>query len=422
MPPQLQAIIAANGWAYTARPAQIAPPVDALPTGPWRWWVKCAGRGAGKTRSGGEWINEIASSGKAKNIALVAKTPSDARKVMIEHHTSGILACARRAGQREPEYSPSNRTVTWANGAVATTYSMEKPSQLRGPEHDAFWWDEAAAGAYPQETLEQLDLGLRVPWSDGTGARGLITTTPRATPFMKAILSAPDTVVVRGTTFDNADNLDPKTLASFRRVYEGTRVGRQELYAEVLDDVAGALWTQALIDSHRAADYPDLPSCVVAIDPAVTSGASSSETGIIVFGGGVDGQGYVLEDLSCRLSPNGWAERAVQAFWDWKADSIVAETNNGGDLVTNTIKAIDPRVKVRGVRATRGKYTRAEPVAALMEQGKIHHVGQFPELEKQMVNFTGAAGDVSPDRLDAMVWAATAVMLDDITSLAVGFA
>ena len=394
-------------WQFWARPNQMAP------DGNWRNWLVLAGRGFGKTRMGAEWVRSIVCGpspligGGYKRIALVAETAADARDVMVEGE-SGLLAVHPK--DFRPLYEPSKRRVTWPNGAVATLFNATEPDQLRGPQEDAAWLDELAKWRYAQETYDMLQFGLRL----GDNPRQIITTTPRPTPIIRQLLKDPQTAVTRGATHDNRANLAPSFLEQIVRRYEGTRLGRQELYAEVLDDAPGALWSRGRIDETRvvSAKLPDMQRVVVAIDPAASHGADAegnAETGIMVVGLGVDGRGYVLDDLSCRLSPNGWARRAVSGFDLYSADAIVAETNQGGAMVEATLRSIRDTIPYTGVHASRGKVTRAEPIAALYEQGRISHVGSFPALEDQMVLFTpmGIEGNTTADRVDALVWGLT---------------
>lgn len=394
-------------WSFWARPNQLAPEGD------WLTWLVLAGRGFGKTRTGAEWVRSVVSgstpltAGKAGRIALVAETSADARDVLVEGE-SGILSVHPK--DFRPMYEPSKRRLTWPNGAVATLYNATEPDQLRGPQHDLAWCDELAKWQYIRETWDQLQFGLRL----GSQPRTVITTTPRPLPVLKEIMADPRTVVTRGTTFDNAPNLAPSFIDQIRTRYEGTRLGRQELNAEILDDVPGALWTRDMIDGHRAA-LPEMARVVVAIDPSGTGGDDDDgdEIGIVVAGRGIDGRGYVLEDASCKLSPDAWARRAVTAYHRWSADRIVAERNFGGAMVQSLIRTADASVPYKEVVASRGKAVRAEPVSALYEQGRISHVGTFDQLEDQMMLMTagGFTGEGSPDRLDALVWALTEVML-----------
>lgn len=381
-------------WAFWARPNQLAP------TGDWRTWLVLAGRGFGKTRTGAEWARACVESGRYGRLALVAPTAADARDVMVEGE-SGVLAVC--PPNNKPLYEPSKRRLTWKSGAIATVYSADEPDRLRGPQHDAVWGDELAAWRYP-ETYDMLMFGLRL----GVDPKAVFTTTPRPVRLVRDLLLDTDCTVTRGSTYDNRTNLAPAFYKQIVKKYEGTRLGRQELYAELLDDVEGALWTRAMIKA--AAVLPDMQRVIVAVDPAVTSGEDSDETGIVVAGVGVDGSGYVLADRSCRLSPDGWAKRAVQAYVDFSADRIVAEVNNGGDMVEQVIRTVDRSVPFTKVHASRGKRTRAEPVAALYEQGRISHAAAFPDLEDQLCGWTPESGE-SPDRLDALVWALTELML-----------
>lgn len=324
---------------------------------------------------------------------------------------SGILGVHPK--EFRPIYEPSKRRLTWPNGAVASLYNATEPDQLRGPQHDLGWCDELAKWRYAQETWDMLQFGLRL----GEDPRQMITTTPRPIVLLKKIMSDPRTVVTRGSTYENANNLAGTFLENIKIKYEGTRLGRQELNAEVLDDVPGSLWTREMLDKTRrkATDkLPDMQRVVVAIDPAGKSqetaiSEGTAETGIVAAGIGVDGRGYVLDDQSCSLSPNGWARRALATYDVLKADAIIVEINQGGDMVKQTIQSVRPGVPVIEVHASRGKVTRAEPIAALYEQGRISHVGTFAELEDQQVLFTplGITGETTGDRVDALVWALT---------------
>ena len=359
-----------------------------------------AGRGFGKTRTGAEFVRAEVEAERASRVALVAPTAADARDVMVEGE-SGILAIS--PPWNRPLYEPSKRRVTWPNGAIATLYSADEPERLRGPQHDLAWPDELAAWRYP-EAWDQLMFGLRL----GSKPRVVVTTTPRPTRLIRELLASPTTVVTRGSTFDNRANLAPAFFEQVIRKYEGTRLGRQELYAEVLDDVPGSLWTRAMLEAaNQPHPPPDLVRVVVAIDPAVTSGEDSDETGIVVAGLGTDGLAYVLADRTCRMSPDGWARRAVTALDEFKADRIVAEVNNGGDLVEATIRTVRRDVPYRKVTASRGKRVRAEPIAALYEQARVKHAPGLAALEDQMLAFLPEGSEGSPDRVDALVWALT---------------
>ena len=383
-------------WPFWAREKQMPP------DGQWFAWLLMAGRGFGKTRTGAEWVRWKVERGGARRVALVARTAADVRDVMVEGE-SGILAIS--PPWFRPVYEPSKRRLTWPNGAIATTYSGDKPDQLRGPQHDAAWCDELAAWRYP-DAFDQLLFGLRL----GDNPQVVATTTPRPIPLVRGLMQEPGTVITTGTTYENAQNLAVKTLETFRRKYEGTRLGRQELYAALLDDTPGALWKRSMLEDLRVTSTPMLKRVVVAIDPAVSTNEGSAETGIVVVGLGTDGQGYVLEDATVSDSPARWAAQAVSVYHKYKADKIIAEANNGGDLVEFTLRTVDRNAAIKRVHASRGKATRAEPVAALYEQGRVHHVGAFAELEDQMC--TWVPGDVSPDRMDALVWALTELMVD----------
>lgn len=386
----------ARTWRDVARAEQVAPDGD------WSTWLYMAGRGSGKTRAGAEWVHEQIAAG-CRRIALVGATAADVRDVMVEGE-SGILATARPGAR--PDYEPSRRRVTWPGGAIATTYSAEEPERLRGPQHDGAWADELGAWKY-EAAWDMLLLGLRL----GAEPRALVTTTPRPTKLVRSLLSDANTITTRGSTYDNRDNLAPSYFASIITRYEGTRMGRQELMGELVDDVPGALWTLSLLDGLRVQAAPDLARVIVAVDPAVTSGAESDETGIVVVGIGADGHGYVLADRSCRMSPDGWARRAAQAYHEYEADRLIVEDNQGGEMVAFLLGTVDATVPIKRIRASRGKRLRAEPVAALYEQGRVHHVGVYPDLEDQMASFTGDGGE-HDDRVDAMVHALTEVMLD----------
>lgn len=393
-------------WDFWARPAQKEP------AGDWRTWLILAGRGFGKTRTTAEWARRQAERFPGSRGALVARTAADTRDVLVEGD-SGVLAVS--PPWFRPIYEPSKRRLTWPNGSQATLYSADKPDLLRGPQHHWFIADELAAWRYV-DAWDQLMFGLRL----GSNPRGVVATTPRPTKIIRDLLKDPTTAVTRGSTYENKANLAPAFLAQIVRRYQGTRLGRQELYAEVLDDVPGALWTRDNIEETRVSQAPGLTRIVVAIDPAVTaSDEDSNETGIVVCGVTENEHGYVLEDCSGIMTPAQWAERAVKAYDRWGADRVIAETNQGGDMVEHTVRTAardmaarnerkERNVAFRQVRASRGKHTRAEPISALYEQKKIHHVGMFAELEDQMC--TWVPGEDSPDRMDALVWAFTDLM------------
>jgi phage terminase large subunit-like protein len=388
-----------------ARKNQLPPP------GTWRTWLLLAGRGFGKTRTGAEWVRDQVTNHKRRRIALVAPTAGDCRDVMVEGE-SGLLAIFP-PGQR-PRYEPSKRRVTFSNGAIATTYSADEPERLRGPQHDAAWCDEIASWRYP-EAWDMLMFGLRL----GADPRVVVTTTPKPTKIIRELLADPTTAVTRGSTYDNSENLADAFLGQIVRKYEGSRLGRQELLAEVLDDVPGALWTRQVIEDSRwpaSRTVPELRRIVVAIDPAASSGEEADETGIIVAGRDGDGRGFVLDDRSGRYAPTEWAHIAISLYRRYDADRVVAEVNNGGDMVEATLRMVDSSVSYTPVHATRGKVVRAEPIAALYEQGRIHHIGAFPTLEDQQCSFTSDADrsvvGYSPDRVDALVWAFTELFVE----------
>lgn len=397
-------------WPFWARPKQLPP------AGDWRVWLLLAGRGFGKTRTGAELVRARVNAKAARRLALVAPTAADARDVMVEGE-SGILAISPRWDR--PRYEPSKRRLTWPNGAIATFYSADEPERLRGPQHDAVWCDELASWRYP-EAWDMLMFGLRL----GDDPRVVVTTTPRPTMLLRSLVSDPTVVVTRGTTYENRPNLAPDFLDQIIRKYEGTRLGRQEIEAELLDDALGGLWNRGVIEAARGRVAPAMARIVVAIDPAVTSGAAADETGVIVAGRDTRGHGWVLADLSGRYRPTEWARTVVAAYYAHHADRVVAEINNGGEMVEATLRVVDPHLAFTAVHASRGKITRAEPVAALYEQGRVHHLGIFSQLEDQMCalvrggadNAGGERTGSSPDRVDALVWALSDLMLTPMAS------
>jgi phage terminase large subunit-like protein len=403
---QLADTLASPSWLTQARPNQLPPP------GAWGIWLILAGRGFGKTRTGAEWVKGLVETGTAGRIALVAPTAGDARDIMLEGN-SGLMNIS--SPWCMPLYEPSKRRLTWPNGATATMFSAEESDRLRGPNHDAAWCDKLASWADPQAVFDMLAFTMRV----GKHPKTVITTTPRPIALIKNLVKreGQDVVITRGSTYENADNLSEPFLQAMRARYEGTRLGRQELFADVLIDTPGALWQLQWIDDGRVKSPPwdGLARIVVAIDPAVTSGEDADETGIVVAGVDHVGHGYVLEDASGRYQPHEWAQIAIRLYKKHQADRIVAERNNGGDMVEATIRSIDPNVSFKAVYASRGKTTRAEPISALYEQNKIHHCGGFAALEDQMCAFTSdfsrATAGYSPDRLDALVWALSELML-----------
>ena len=379
------------GYFPAARPTQIRPDGD------WDNWLILAGRGWGKTRTGAEDLVQ-ACIDEPGDYFVAAPTYRDMRNVCVEGSTGLIKVLERR--RIGHTWNMSNTTITLANGSSIMAGSADEPDRWRGPNFRGGWCDELAAWRRP-DTFTQLRMATRI----GGHPRIVITTTPRPTELVRMLVDEPTTVITRGSTWDNAANLSPAALAELKRMYAGTRLGRQELEGELLTDTPGALWTIDTIAAARVEASPDLDRVVVAVDPAVTSGDDSDLTGLVAVGRAGD-QLYVLEDRSARHSPDGWAREAVALADRWDADRVVAEVNNGGDLVERVLRQVDRDLPYRAVRASRGKAVRAEPVAALYEQGRVHHVGSFDELEDQLCSWTPDAGG-SPDRMDALVWACT---------------
>lgn len=370
-----------------------------------------AGRGFGKTRMGSEWVRSLAHKYPGCRIALVAETAADARDVIIKGD-SGLLSVD--PDLTEDSWSPTNRCLSWPNGSKAFTYNATEPDQLRGPQHHFAWVDELAKFRYMIETWDQLQFGLRL----GEHPQVLVTTTPRPMPLIKRLVADADTVVTRGATLDNADNLAKNTVKQLYERYGNTRLGRQELEGEILGDIPGALWKREDIDNARVVEAPeDLEKVFVAVDPATSANEGSDENGIVVVGLARDedgyARGYILEDGSLKGTPEEWSKKAVQLFRKWQADKIIAEKNQGGLMVSSVLKAIDRSVPVELVHASRGKVVRAEPISALYEQRRIHHVGRFDRLEDQMCEFSvdnlRSASNGSPDRVDALVWGLTKI-------------
>lgn len=368
-----------------------------------------AGRGWGKTRTGSEWVRKLARDFPGCRIALIGETAADCRDVMIKGD-SGLLNVDPTLS--EDSWSPTNRCLTWPNGSKAWTYNATEPDQLRGPQHHFAWVDELAKYRYLQETWDQLLFGLRL----GDHPRVLITTTPQPKKLIKKLYADPKTVVTKGATLDNVANLAKSAVDQMYDRYKGTRLGRQELEGEILGDIPGALWSPDMVDECRLSEAPeDLEKVYVAVDPAASSEEGADEHGIVVVGMARDkdgyARGYVLEDATCKGRPEEWAKVAVRMYRKWNADRIIAEKNNGGEMVETVIKTADRSVPIKLVHASRGKVVRAEPISALYEQGRIHHVGRFDKLEDQMFSFSTDlvrnASEGSPDRVDALVWGLT---------------
>lgn len=404
-------LLLSREWAALARADQWPPPGD------WLIWLLLGGRGAGKTRAGAEWIRAQVAAG-ARRVALVAPTYNDAREVMLGGE-SGLLSLGPPA--MRPAYTASRRRLEWPNGAVGSVFSSEDPDGLRGPQFDCAWADEFCAWSYPEATLSNLRLGLRL----GPRPRLVVTTTPRPTPALKTLMTTDNLVISRASTSDNASNLSPVFLSAMEQSYGGTALGRQELGGEIIENIEGALFSRTVIDRHRIMPMaeqaaPHYDKVIVAIDPPVTSGARSDACGLIVAGllrdptqGGRSDHVHILHDGSVQgLPPEGWAARALDLWAQFDADYLLAEVNQGGEMVTSVLKTVNPDVVVKTVYASRGKCARAEPVAALYAQGRVHHNGIFNALEDELCAM-GVQGvsRKSPDRADALVWAVTDLLL-----------
>jgi phage terminase large subunit-like protein len=380
-------------WSWRHARADQHPPKA---TEDWFVWLMQGGRGSGKTRAGAEYVHRATAI--CGRIALVGPTGADLRDIMVEGE-SGLLATA--APGQMPHWEPSKRRLTWPNGTLATTYSGEEPDRLRGPQHHLAWIDEPAHMPFIETVWSNLLLGLRL----GRFPRICATTTPTPIPWMRAVATDPLTRRVRVSTYANLANLAEPFKRTVLARYEGTRLGRQELHGEILEDVEGALWTWGLIEPHRVDAPPELDRIVVGIDPAGTARKRSDETGIVVAGI-AHGELYILADGSGRMSPNRWATAALNLYDHWTADALVPEKNYGGDMVIQLLRSVDGMARIVPVHSRRGKQLRAEPVVSLYEQGKVHHVGSFPDLEDQMTTWVPGEGD-SPDRVDALVHACT---------------
>lgn len=426
-----EATVLLYDWSLWARDSQLEPTgVD------WVTWLILAGRGYGKTRTGAETINKWAKEGWAKRIALIGSDAADARDVMVEGD-SGILECSPRDFM--PIYEPSKKKLTWPNGCRAFLFSAEDPDSLRGPQFHAAWSDELCKWSYGQDTWDNLQMGLRL----GKAPRQIVTTTPRPIKLLKEIILRSDTVITKGSTYENLTNLAKPFRKAVVDRYEGTRLGRQELNAELLDDIPGAMWQRSLLDELRASRHEsedmvtyqgrkvDMAEIVVAVDPPIKSASDSDECGIVAAGKGRDARGYVLADVSVRGTPDEWGTAAVQLFDKLGANWMIYEANQGGEMVAHVLRSCAKALRDKGerttdhlplkaVHATKGKATRAEPVSALYEQKRVSHVGFMALLEDQMCEFTSdfdkKKAGYSPDRLDAMVWALTALMVEKMAN------
>lgn len=424
-----ESLLLQHDWSWWARPKQLTP------AGDWLVWLILAGRGFGKTRTGAEWVVQKARENPGCRIALVGATAADVRDTMIEGE-SGILAIS--PPDFMPVYQPSKRLVKWPNGARAKTFSAEKPRQLRGPQHHFAWADELAAWKNLKEEAKdrgpdadawgQLMFGLRL----GKRPQVCVTTTPRPIPVIRELVKDPKTHPTKGSTYENLSNLAERFMQTVVAKHEGTRLGRQELNAEILDDTPGALWSLGLFDRCRVRELPELLRIVVAVDPSVKEDGSGDECGIVIAGvgwcnckvpkgGKRELHGFVIDDVSDHLSPEAWALRAVGAYATQRASLLVAEKNNGGGLVKVTIASValpdgtqGSSVNFKGVDASQGKRARAEPISALYEQGKVHHLHSLPKLEDECRTWNPLGGGRSPNRLDALVWGLTELMLQPV--------
>lgn len=396
-------------WFFWGRPKQQAPP------GAWFVWLLLSGRGFGKTRTGAEWIIHRAKHGPFYPIALVGQSKADVRDTIVEVGESSILKVS--PPWFVPTFEPSKRRLTWPNGMMATIFSGDEPGQLRGPQHGSAWIDELAKFQYPKETWDNLVLGLRL----GDNPQAVVTTTPRPIPIIKELMADSTTHTTLGSTYENISNLSPVFIREVVKRYENTRLGAQELHGHILGDTPGALWTRDMLEQCRARITTPMVRIVIAVDPGASTTESANHTGIIACG--LDGikHGYVMADASCKEKPAKWGEAVVRVHDQLHADCVVAEVNNGGDMVEHVVRTAardlfqrherpTAEIKVKQVRASRGKYTRAEPISALYGQKRCHHIGMFAELEDELC--TWVPGEDSPDRLDAAVWGLTELMLE----------
>jgi len=395
-----QAVIALLEWRAARRINQTPPDGD------WSTWLIMAGRGFGKTRTGAEWVKEQVCVSPGR-YAIIAPTFGDARDTCIEGD-SGLRAICPQS--MISTYNRSMGEIEFFNGSRVKLFSADEPDRMRGPQHHGAWADELAAWKY-EDAWDQLLFGLRL----GDDPRAVVTTTPRPTPLMRRLIVDPRVIVTKGSTFDNAANLAPSALAQLKAKYEGTRLGRQELNAELLDDTPGALWTRAMLDlCQHEGKLPEFARVVIGVDPPAGEDGEAAECGIITaarVGAGLTSTAVVLGDQSMQGSPNEWGQAVIDAYHAAKADRIVVEINQGGAMVKAILRSIDPTVAITEVRATRGKQARAEPIAALYEQGRVTHGRVFAQLEDQLCSWAPGTGQKSPDRMDALVWALTDLML-----------
>lgn len=385
----------AYDWQSLARPNQLAP------AGDWVIWLILAGRGFGKTRSVCEWLRSRVESGEARRIGIIAPTAADYRDILVLGE-SGLINSS--PPWNKPTWNPSKRSVTWANGAEALCFSSAEPESLRGYQFDTLVCDELGSWKYQEQTWDMAQFGLRL----GKDPRCVIATTPKPHPLIKRLTQDPTAIVTRGSTYDNKDNLAASFLNAILAKYEGTRLGRQEIYAEVLEDIEGALWKRDWIEDNRLNDAPELTRVVVGVDPSGST--SGNECGIVVAGIDKNKHYYVLSDLSLLGTANEWATCVADAYQTYGADAVIAERNYGGDMVQAVItNASDTAINIKMVTATRGKAVRAEPIAALYEQGKVHHIGNLGALESELADWVPGESKNSPNHLDALVWAITAL-------------
>ena len=385
--------VAQYRWTLQARPNQL------IPEGDWTVWMIKSGRGWGKTRVGAETVRVWKET--MPILHFIGATAGDARDIMIEGE-SGILKSSPPWDM--PKYEPSKRKITWKNGAYALVFTADEPDRLRGPQCYASWCDELASWRYPEDTWDNMMMGLRL----GNDPKCIVTTTPRPIKLIKELMKDPSVHVTNGTTYENIANLAPAFLNTIITKYEGTRLGRQELNAEILEDIEGALWSQRIIDQARVKECPELIVSAIALDPAAKSLPGSDETGIVW--GGMDAYGaiYICDELSGVYSPNKWATIAIGQYDLHKLDFVIGETNNGGEMVETVIRNIDKNVRFKEVWASKGKTIRAQPVVGLYEQQRVHHVGQLPALEDEMTSWV--LGDPSPNKIDSLVWLVTFLM------------